>query len=184
MRRAVAALVQPVPGGVDAQGNLVLHNGELNLIQCAGFGKPVHMIPAFQPLDHGLFDDLLAVGNGEEPGVETVTLDRKDAVGGDEILPGQGLCPFEQFVKAFGLKGADLDEHTFADAQTDIGAGELRITAREIDTAVFRAHVGDIQPFQFVRDRPLKAEKAGDTHFIVHSFSFKTIQQLLPAAPE
>ena len=77
------------------------------MIQCPGLGKPLDAVDGFEPLHNGLFDDALAVGDGEELGIEAVALDGKRPVGGNDRLPGQGLGGLEEFVEAPGLKAAD-----------------------------------------------------------------------------
>ena len=72
--------------------------------------------------------------------------------------------------RTFRLKAAELDQNALADAQADIGAGKLRVRAAEVYAPVFGSDIRDVQPFQFVRDRPLQPEQAGHTHFVVHMF--------------
>ena len=168
VRRAVTPLVQPFAGGVDAERNAVLHDGKLNLIQRASLREPLQVVDAFQPFHDGLLDDLLAVGDGEERGVETVSLDGKHRVAGQYGLPGQSLGAFKELVKGFRLKAAELDQDPLADAQAEVGAGKLRIAARKVNTPVFRGDIRNVQAFEFIGNRPLQPKQAGHTHLIFH----------------
>ena len=62
MRRAVAALVQTLTGGVDTKRRDVLHYRKLYLILLRRFGKPLNSVNALEALDYRLLYDLLAVG--------------------------------------------------------------------------------------------------------------------------
>ena len=73
----VAALVEACAGGVQKQLGLILHNGELKLIQAAGFRHPAHMIFLSQTLGRGLFHNGLTVGDGVELGAQAVPLYRE-----------------------------------------------------------------------------------------------------------
>ena len=171
MRRAVAALVQPVARGVYAEGDAILHYRELDLIQRACLREPLKTVGALEPLDHGFLDYLLAVGNGEELGVETVTLDGESAVLRDDGLPRQSLCALEQLVKRESVEPAHFDKHALADAQADIGAGKRFIPAGEVHAAVLGRDAGHVHSLQFIGYWPLKPKKAGDAEFIFHNCS-------------
>ena len=163
MRRTVAALVQPFSRGVERETDAVLHDRELHLIQRAGFGKPLDAVHALEPLDDRLLDDLLAVADGEKLRVETVSFYGKGGVAGQHALPGQGLCPLKELVKAPGLKAAELQQHTLAHAQIDVGAGNVPLVAGKADAAVVGGDIFHFQPAQLVGDGRLKPQQAGNT---------------------
>ena len=146
MGRTVAPLVQPVTGGVDAQGDPILHDGKLHLVQRPGLREPANAVHAFQPLCNGLFDDLLTVGHGKQPGIETVALHGEGGVFGQQTLPGQGFGALKQRIKAQRVKAAQLDQHPLADAQVNIGSCQSSVISRKINPAVFRGHVVHVQP--------------------------------------
>ena len=162
MRRAIAALVQPVAGGIQTQRDLILHHGKLHLIAGAGLREPLDPVDRFQPLDDGLLDDLLAVRYGKELGIEAVALDGKGPVARDDRLPGQGAGALKELVEAQCGKAAQLQQHALTDAQIDVGAGDGLRAAAEIDAPVFGGHVLQIHAPQLVGDRPLQTQQAGD----------------------
>ena len=170
MGRTVAPLVQPVAGGIDAQGDPVLHDGELHLVQRPGLREPADAVHAFQPLHNGLFDDLLAVGHGEQLGIEAVALHGEGGVFGQQTLPGQGPGALKQRIKAQRIKAAQLDQHPFADAQVNIGSCQGGVVSRKIYPAVFRGHIVHVQPLQLVGDRSLQPQQTGDTQLVFHDF--------------
>ena len=168
MRRTVAALVQSLAGCVEAEADAVLHDRKLHLVQRARLGEPLDAVDALEPLDDRFFDDLLAVADGEERGIETVPLDRKGGVFRKDALPGEGLRTLEQLVEAFRLKAAELEEHALADAQIDVRARKLARAAVKADAPVFRRDVFHIQSAQLVCDRPFQTEQAGHAQLPFH----------------
>ena len=171
MRRAVAPLVQAVARGVEAERDPVLHDGELHLITGGALQEPVQPVDALQALHDGLFDDLLAVRHGKQPGIEAVALDGEGPVLRDDALPRQRARALEQLLKAQRLKAAEIDQHAFADAQVDIGAGDGLRPAGKAHAAVLRGDAGKLHAAQLVGDRPLQPEQAGDGQRIVHGRS-------------
>ena len=162
MGRAVAALVKPGAGGVNTQGHPVLHDGKLHLIKLSALGKPLNAVDFLEPFNDSLFYNLLAVGHGEELGVEAVTLYGKGSVRGNDTLPGQGLCALKKLLKASGLKAAKLYKYSLAAAQVYIGAGNLPCASLEIYSAVFGTDIRNIQPFEFIRNGTFEPKKAGN----------------------
>ena len=67
--RPVAPLVEPRPGSVQHQGHLVVHDGELHLIQRPGLRQGCQAVFLPQPGGQRLFQDGLAGGHRVELGI-------------------------------------------------------------------------------------------------------------------
>ena len=160
--------MEALTGRINADGDLIFHDRELNLMDGAGFFKPVQAVPGFQPLHHGFFDDLLTVRHRHQLGVETITFDGESGILRQIGLPGQSLYIFKEGFKAPGFKTADLDENALPYAQGDIGFGNGGFIAGEIDAPVFIRYIVHTEPFQFVRDRRFETKQAGNTAFVLH----------------
>ena len=116
--------MQALSAGIQAQGDLILHDGEADLHSLGALGKPGDVIAALEPFHHGLLDDLLAVRHREESGIETVARDGEGGVLGNPALPGQGLGLLEERIEGLRLKAPDFQKHSLAGAQTQIGTNE------------------------------------------------------------
>ena len=106
----------------------------------------------------------------EEFGVQTVPRDGKGGVLGDPALPGQSLGLLEKLVKAHGLKAAQLQQHPLAGAQTEVGPGQHRLVAGEIDPAVFGGDLLGVHAAQLLRRQTLQAEETGDAKLMIHKY--------------
>ena len=146
----VAPLVQALSAGIQAQGDAVLHDGKADLHRLGALIEPSNMVAALEPLHHGLFDDLLAVGHGKELGVETVTRDGEGGVLGNPALPGQGLGLLEERIKGLRLKAPDFQKHSLAGAQAQIGTDERSLVSGEGDSSVLGGDFFHIHAAQLV----------------------------------
>ena len=155
-------------GGVDAEAGSVLHNGKLHLIKRAAFIKPLNAVNFFKPLNDRLFYNLLAVGDGEELGVEAIALNGEGSVFGDEHLPGESLGAFEKLVEGEGIERTHFYEHALADAQIYIGSCNVFLVAGEENAAVFGGNISHFHAAQLVCDRAFKTQKTRHTKFIIH----------------
>ena len=184
MRRAVATLVQALAARVKAEGDLILHDRKADLHGLAGLRKPLQPVAVFQTLRHGLFDDLLAVRDREEPGVEAVPRDGEGCVLRDHTLPGQRLRALEKRVEALRLEGAELEEHALAGAEPEVGLRRGLEPAGKIDAAVFSRHLSHPQPPQLVGRQPFQTEQTGDAISKVHGLlPYHTVCLILQQIP-
>ena len=146
--------------GIEVQLSHIVHDGELNLILFADLVKPGLTVLRAQTRYDCLFDDLLAVRNRVQRGVQTVTLDRKCAVRRNELLPLECFYALEQLIERFGFECADTDEHALGAPQVQVRPCERVLVTGEQHATVFRVYVG--QPAakaQLVRDDALQPEQ-------------------------
>ena len=161
----VAALKQACACGVQVQHCGVVHNGKLNLVQGTVFGQPGDTIAVGHTGCHSLLDDALAVGNGVQLAVQTVTLYGELAVPGDKGFPADGLGAFKQFIKGTSGEAAHYDQYAFTEAGTDVGACHTVFIAAEVNAAVFGADVFHAHVAQFIAYKAFQTKQAGDTKF-------------------
>ena len=167
VRRTVAALVQRRAGRVEIERGRVVHERELDLVQCAGLDKPRHMIALLERLDDGFFDDLLAVGHGVQRRLQTVALDGEGRVRGQVLRPRQGLHALEERVKRRGGEAAQLEQHALAEAAAEVHARDVRVRARAAHAAVFGHDAAQAHVAQLVAERALEPEQARHAQFVL-----------------
>ena len=138
--------MQTLTGGVQIQGDLVIHNGKLQLIFDAGLRQPAHFIFLTQPLGGSLFHNCLTVRHAHKLAVQAVPLHRKLAVRGDEVLQGSVVHALKQLLKGLGGKLCQNQQNPLACSQAHIGLCHFRHTAGKEHSAVFCPDIGDIQP--------------------------------------
>ena len=171
MRRPVSPFMESVSRSVQTHGHFIFHNGKLDLITDSVFREPLQMIPGLQVFHHGFLNDLLAVRNGKQRGVETVSLYRKLGVGGKKLFPRECLSLFKKLIKGRGAETSQLHQHPFSDTETDIGSRQGRSVSPEIDSSVFRTDLLLFHMFQFRCDRTFQPQKTRNTELIFHRTS-------------
>ncbi len=171
MGGTVATLEQTGAGGIQIQHCLVLHNGELNLIQRAVFRQPGLMIFCGQTIGHGFFNDFLAVRHGVQGTVQTISLDRECTVFGNITLPRQGLGALKQLVKGAGGKPAHHQQNALTEPAADVCTGQTGLIGGKVNPAVFRTDVFHLHVTQLVAYQPFQTEQAGNAQFKFQSLS-------------
>ena len=162
VRRTVAALVQPRAGRIEIEHRLVVHDGKLDLVLRALLREPLHTVAPLEPLDDGLFHDLLAVRDRMELRLQAVALHRERAVRGDEGLPRQRLDALEEHVKRVRAKAPELDEHALAEPAAQIHARHSRRVAAKAHAPVFRHDSLDVHTPKLISHKPLQPEQTRD----------------------
>ena len=156
----VASLVEPRAAGIQEELALILHDGELELVEGSDLRQAFEPVVPAQPICSGLVDNGLAVGDGVELGVQAVALHGEFAVLGNVVLQGQGLDTLVEFLKAPGREAPQPQQDPFAHPQPQIGRGQGLDPAVEEDPAVLHPDVRHVQPAQFVPHQALQAEEA------------------------
>ena len=165
--RTVAALVQRRAGRVEIERGRVVHERELDLIQCAGLGEPADAVAPLERLDDGFFDDLLAVGHGVQRRLQTVALDGEGRVCRQIVRPRQRLDALEERVERRRGEAAQLEQHALAEAAADVHARDVRVRAGAAHAAVFGHNIAQAHMAQLIAERALEPEQARHAQFVV-----------------
>ena len=158
---AVSPFMQSLTGGIQHQSGHILVDRKLDLVHRAGLLEPGLVVDGAKALNHGLFDDGLAIGYRVELGVQRPALDRKGIQTADEILKRQRRSAVKQLCKGARREGTQLDEHPLRRTQLDICLDHHRKIPLEGDLAVgdlylFAAHSPD-----FAGENALQTEQTG-----------------------
>ena len=167
VRRTVAALVQRRAGRVEVKRGRVVHERELDLIQCAGLGEPADAVAPLERLDDGFFDDLLAVGHGVQRRLQTVALDGEGCVRRQIVRPRQRLDALKERVERRRGEAAQLEQHALTEAAADVHARDVRVRAGAAHAAVFGHNIAQPHMAQLIAERALKPEQARHAQFVV-----------------
>ena len=162
---AVAALVQALARGVQHDLTDVLAEHEADLILRARLGQHGGVMELHQPLDHSLFDDALAGRHAGELAVEGRARHRECSIGGEQLLPGDGIHAIEQLVKRGGGVSVEQEHHTLHRAQVEVGGCDHIGPALKGQAAVADTDVLGTDAAQLKVGRGLAPEKAGSDEF-------------------
>ncbi len=157
----VAPLMESCPAGIYRHAHLVLHYAEPYPVGGAVLSKPVLAVAPLQALHHGLFDYGLAVGYAVQPAVKAAAGHRKSVLPAQVFLPGQGLDPLEQFLKAFGVEIAHEEAHPLRKPAAEVHPGQNIPAAREYHPAVLRPDLLTPHVPQLLGQQALNAQQAG-----------------------
>ena len=159
---AVATLIQALAGGVQADGHIVLHDGEADLMLRPRLRELGYAVVGGHAVHHRLFDDALTGGDGVELGVDGVALHGEGGVQGQVFLPGHGLRALEQLLEAAGGEAGQHGDDPCAAAQVHVEAGAVCPSALAEDAAIFRLDIGKAQALDLVGYQFFQAQQAGD----------------------
>ena len=134
-------------------------NGELKLMQGSALRQGGQAVFLPQPRGHRLFNNGLTGGNSVEGGIEAVSLDRKGAVPGNEVLPGQGAGSLKEGVKIPRRKLSQQQKNTLPGAQVQVDPRYVLRTGGAEHPAVFRPDLRQAQPPQLGGTKPFKPKK-------------------------
>ena len=161
---AVAALVQAVTGGVEIDLHRVLAQRKADLVQRTILRQGADLVAVHQPLDDGFFYDALAGGDAGQLAGQARALDREGRIGGEQLLPRDGVAAVKQLVKGGGLVGGQQQQHTLSGAQVQVGGRDHIRPALKCHTAVRHLNILCAQTLDLKVQRGFSTEEAGRDH--------------------
>ena len=176
--RAVAAAVQPLSRRIQAEGDDIAQNGDLDAVERAGLGQRRASEPFAHAGADGLFDDALAGGEGVKPALDALAIEVYFRVRGQIILPREGPCALEQGVKVLGAKAGQLDHDPVGRAQQQIAARDVGLAAGHADAAVLCRGQGIAQLCQLALGHGLDSGRGGDLQSVLHGSSPRNVEIL------
>ena len=162
MGGAVPALVQRRAGGVQEEVGLIFPDGKADFVFRAGFRELLQLPAGLHALNHCLFDDALAVGDGEQGGIEAVAGHGEGGVFREQAAPGERPYALKERVKSRRRKAPELQQHALAAAQGDVRPDTVGQGAGEEHAPVLRPDFGEVHAAQFVGDQTFQPEQAGN----------------------
>lgn len=158
---AVAPLVQTRPRGIQHDGDLILVDGELDLMHRAALLKPGLAVGLPQPLYRRLFDDRLAVGDAVQLGIQRPALDRERVQAADKVLKRQLRRLVKQLGKGHRTEAAQYDQHPLRRAQVDVGPNDHRKVPLKGHLAVGGLYLLAAHALDLPGEHALQTEQAG-----------------------
>ena len=134
--RAVTALVQTGPRGVDGEGDAILENRDFDGKQRSPLGKPGGSVRLFELFDDRLLDDRLAVANTVKLGADRFPSDGELSVARDPARPIEGGRPIEELAEVARLEGAELQQDAVGAAKPEVRSANRVQIGKERHAAI------------------------------------------------
>ena len=146
---------------IDHQIRDILKNKKFNLILHACLGEPLLSVSAGQAVNHGFFDNALAVGQRLQLAFDGVPFDGKCVIPPDPILPRERFGPLKERIKTLCGEATDEQQDPLGAPQTDIRARQSGFVPLKKDPPVHGFRAGKSQCIQFFPERFFQPEQAG-----------------------
>ena len=157
--------MEAVAGGVQHDLADILAEHETDLILCTGLGQAGGAVALHQALDDCLLDDALAGRHAGQLAVQRGTSDRESRIGGQKLLPVDGVDSIEQLVEGGGRIGVEEQHDPLHRAEVEVGGGDHLRTAFEGQTTVADPDVLGTDAAQLKVARGFAPVKAGGDEF-------------------